>query len=69
MCRCMTSSGDMTRCVVPSRQGVLSFNTTYPAALVCTAKMGQSRFVSIIRDQLKTARLNKRYKAWRSKAA
>jgi hypothetical protein len=31
--------------------------------------MGQSRFVSIIRDQLKTGKLTKRYQAWRSKAA
>jgi hypothetical protein len=33
--RCMNSSGLITRCVVPSRQGVLSFSTTCPAALVC----------------------------------
>ena len=32
----MNSSGDITRCVVPSRQGVLSFSTTCPAALHCT---------------------------------
>jgi hypothetical protein len=34
--RCMHSSGDITRWVVPSRQGVLSFSTTCPAALVST---------------------------------
>ena len=34
--RCMHSSGDITRCVVPSRQGVLSFSTTCPASLHCT---------------------------------
>ena len=32
----MNSSGDITRWVVPSRQGVLSFSTTWPAALACT---------------------------------
>jgi hypothetical protein len=34
--RCMNSSGLMTRCVVPSRHGVLSFSSTCPAALSCT---------------------------------
>jgi len=36
--RCMNSSGDITKCVVPSRHGVLimSFNSTCPAALSCT---------------------------------
>ena len=34
--RCMNSSGDITKCVVPSRHGVLSLSTTCPAALVCT---------------------------------
>jgi hypothetical protein len=38
----MNSSGDMTRCVVPSRQAALSFNTTCPAALV-HALVGQRR--------------------------
>ena len=33
--RCMNSSGDIIRCVVPSRQGVLSFSSTCPAALSC----------------------------------
>ena len=32
--RCMNSSGDITRCVVPSRQAVLSLSTTWPAALI-----------------------------------
>ncbi len=31
--RCMNSSGLITRCVVPSRHGVLSFSSTCPAAL------------------------------------
>lgn len=69
MCRCMTSRGDMTRCVAPSRQGVLRFNTTYRQRWSVRAKMGKSRFVNIVRDQLKTAKLTKRYIAWRSKAA
>ena len=30
---CMNSGGDITRCVVPSRQGVFSLSTTWPAAL------------------------------------
>ncbi len=34
--RCMNSSGLITRCVVPSRQGILSFSSTCPAALSCT---------------------------------
>ncbi len=34
--RCINSSGDATRCVVPCRQGVSSFNSTCPAALRCT---------------------------------
>src|SRR6267378_861333 len=33
MGRLMSSSGDIIRCVVPSRQGVFSFSTTWPAAL------------------------------------
>ena len=33
------AGGDMTRCVVPSRQGVLSLSTTCPAALVCTRSL------------------------------
>ena len=32
----MNSSGDITMCVVPSRQAVLSLSTTCPAALHCT---------------------------------
>ena len=38
----MNSSGDMTRCVVPSRQGVLSVNTTWPAALVCKRSLAKA---------------------------
>ena len=34
--RCMNSSGLITRCVVPSRHGVLSLSSTWPAALSCT---------------------------------
>ena len=40
--RCMNSSGDMPRCVVPSRQAVLSLSTTYPAALVCTRSLASA---------------------------
>ena len=32
----MNSSGDWTKCVLPSRQGVFSLSTTWPEALVCT---------------------------------
>jgi hypothetical protein len=32
----MNSSGLITKCVVPSRHGVLSFSSTCPAALSCT---------------------------------
>ena len=35
MCLCMNASGDITRCVLPSRQGVSSLGTTGPAALHC----------------------------------
>ena len=35
----MNSSGDITKCVVPSRQGVFSFSTTWPAALLCTRSL------------------------------
>jgi len=56
----MNAGGEMTRCMVASRQGVLSFNW---------AKMGQSRFVCIIRDQMKTGKLSNLCIAWRSKAA
>jgi hypothetical protein len=34
--RCMNSSGDITMCVVPSRQGPFSLSTTWPGALHCT---------------------------------
>ena len=37
--RCMNSSGEMTRCVVPSRQGVLSLSTTCSTTLVCTRSL------------------------------
>ena len=30
----MSSSGDITMCVVPSRQGVFSLSTTCPALLI-----------------------------------
>ena len=43
--RCMNSSGDMTRCVVPSRQAVLSLGTTCPAALVCTRSLASAERV------------------------
>jgi len=33
---CINFSGLITKCVVPSRHGVLSFYPTYPAALSCT---------------------------------
>jgi hypothetical protein len=32
----MNSNGLITRCVVPSRHGVLSLSSTCPAALSCT---------------------------------
>jgi hypothetical protein len=41
-CRCMNSSGETTKCVMPSRQGVLSFNATCPAALVCTRSLASA---------------------------
>ena len=43
--RCMNSSGHITKCVVPSRQGVSSLSTTCPAALVCTRSsvLGRAR--------------------------
>jgi hypothetical protein len=37
---CMKSSGLVTRCVVPSRQAVLSLRTAWPAALSCTRLRG-----------------------------
>ena len=40
--RCLNSSGDITRCVVPSRHGVLSLSTTCPAALVCTRSLASA---------------------------
>ncbi len=38
----MNSSGDSTRCVVPSRQGVFGFSTTWPAALHCTRSLASA---------------------------
>jgi hypothetical protein len=38
----MNSSGDMTGCMAPSRQAVLSFNTTFAAALVCTRSLASA---------------------------
>ena len=35
-------TGDITRCVVPSRQSVLSFRTTWPAAFVCTRSLARA---------------------------
>ena len=41
--RCVNSSGDMTRCVVPSRQAVLSLSTTWPGGVGLHAFVGQRR--------------------------
>ena len=38
----MNSSGDITMCLVPSRQAVFSLSTTSPALLICTF-VGQRR--------------------------
>ena len=40
--RCMNSSGDITKWVVPSRLGVLSLSTPCPAALVCTRSLASA---------------------------
>jgi hypothetical protein len=40
--RCMNSRGLITRCVVLSRHGVLSFNFTCPAAFSCTRSSGSA---------------------------
>ena len=45
--RCMNSRGDIIRCVVPSRQGVLSLSTTCPAALVCTRSLASAGRVMV----------------------
>jgi hypothetical protein len=37
--RCINSSGDVTRCAVPSRQQVLNFSNISMAALVCPRSM------------------------------
>jgi hypothetical protein len=36
---CKNSGCDISECVVPSRQGVFSFSTTCPAALICTRSL------------------------------
>jgi len=38
----MNSSGDITMCVVPSRQAVLSLRTTCPALLICTRSLASA---------------------------
>ncbi len=38
----MNSSGDITKCVVPSRQGVFSVSTTWPAALHRTRSLANA---------------------------
>ena len=38
----MNSSGDITMCVVPSRQADFSFSTTCPAALHCTRSLANA---------------------------
>ena len=41
MCRCMNSSGDFNRCVVPSRQGVFSFRHHLSGGVGLHALVGQ----------------------------
>jgi hypothetical protein len=41
----MNSSGDITKCVVPSRQAVFSVSTTCPAALHCTRSLASAERV------------------------
>ena len=43
--QCMNSGGDITKCVVPSRQGVFSLSTTCPAALQCTRSLASAERV------------------------
>jgi len=43
--RCMNSSGDITKCVAPSRHAVFSLSTTCPAALVCTRSLASAERV------------------------
>lgn len=38
--RCMSSSGLMIRCMVPSRHGVFSFSSTCSDALICMRPSG-----------------------------
>ena len=40
--RCMNSSGDITRCVVQSRQCVFSLSAICPAALHCTRSLARA---------------------------
>ena len=49
--RCINSSGGVPWCVVPSRQGVLSFRTTWPAALHC-ARSSVLRWAGDVAAQL-----------------
>jgi hypothetical protein len=41
--RCMYSSGEITRCVVSSREGIFSVNTPRPAALHCARSLASAR--------------------------
>ena len=41
--RCMNSSGNWTKCVLPSRQEVFNLSTTWPAALVCTRSLANAK--------------------------
>ena len=43
MCRCLNASGDITGCVVPSRQGVFSFRHHLPGCVGLHAFVGQRR--------------------------
>ena len=48
----MSSSGDITRCVLPFRHGVSSFNSTYPAALHRTRSSDRERRSGDVAAQL-----------------
>jgi hypothetical protein len=41
-CFCKNSGCEISKCVVPSRQGVFSFSTTCPAALICTRSLSRA---------------------------
>jgi hypothetical protein len=43
--RCLKSDGEITSCVVPSREDILSLSATCPAAVVCTRSLGNARRV------------------------